>query len=118
MQDPGVTSTRWSMHGWGDTSLLKQDGYAGTIHPRGIQTVQEGKASVAIPARENGRRDLYGVLSGTEAGSLDCWMGNPGIDPRKVRCVLRVVCTDLCLCVCVYWLLVLVCVFVTLIQCQ
>eukprot|EP00983_Pelagomonas_calceolata_P132164 1161840-Pelagomonas_calceolata.AAC.27 len=83
MQDPEVTSKRWFMHGWGDTTLLKQDGFAGTVHPRGVWNGRQGRAPVAVPLRDGGRYDLYGVLSGTEAGGPDGWIGNPWIDPRK-----------------------------------
>mmetsp|Transcript_23271 Transcript_23271/g.64299 ORF Transcript_23271/g.64299 Transcript_23271/m.64299 type:complete len:220 (-) Transcript_23271:1433-2092(-) len=83
IQDPEVTSKRWFMHGWGDTTLLKQDGFAGTVHPRGVWNGRQGRAPVAVPLRDGGRYDLYGVLSGTEAGGPDGWIGNPWIDPRK-----------------------------------
>lgn len=76
------------MHGWGDTSLLKLDGYEGTLHPRGVRSKQEGKAPVPVPLRD-GRYDLYGVLSGTEAGQPDAWIGNPGLNPRMVRLILQ-----------------------------
>ncbi|KAF5834522.1 hypothetical protein DUNSADRAFT_8773 [Dunaliella salina] len=83
IQDPEVTSKRWFMHGWGDTTLLKQDGFAGTVHPRGVWSERRGRAPVAVPPRDGGRYDLYGVLSGTEAGGQDSWIGNPKIDPQK-----------------------------------
>lgn len=79
-----MTARRWYMHGWGDVSLLKQDGFEGVAHPRALNMGRQGRASVALPLRDGGRTDLQGILTGTEAGGQDGWIGNPGINPSKV----------------------------------
>lgn len=82
-QDSQIQSERYSRHGWGDTSLLKVDGYAGVAHPRGELTPEGGKARTQSPRGKDGRNGLFGVLQQTEAGGADSWIGNGLIDPTK-----------------------------------
>jgi hypothetical protein len=65
--DPGVQADRCNRHGWGDTSLIKEDGYAGTLHPRSSNT-PSGKGRTSPPHGMDGRRDLFEVLQQTAAG--------------------------------------------------
>lgn len=54
-QDPQIQSDRYSRHGWGDTSLLKEEGYAGIQHPRGQTQPEGGKARMQSPRGSDGR---------------------------------------------------------------
>eukprot|EP00878_Enallax_costatus_P026513 GHUV01028455.1.p1 GENE.GHUV01028455.1~~GHUV01028455.1.p1 ORF type:complete len:398 (+),score=120.36 GHUV01028455.1:1175-2368(+) len=57
--------------------------HAGVPHPRGTPKAAEGKRPLGEPIAKDGRKGLFGLLQGTEAGGVDCWVGNPLIDPTK-----------------------------------
>lgn len=79
--DGSYQRAQW--HGWGDVSLLKEEGYQGQLHPRGIPKAAEGKKPVQQPLGKDGRKGLFGLLQCTEAGGVDSWIGNMLIDPTK-----------------------------------
>lgn len=78
--DDHVQRDRCFRHGWGDTSLIKEDGYAGVPHPRGNEP-HKGKIMPGSPRGKDGRNGLFGLLQMTEAGGVDSWIGNGLLDP-------------------------------------
>ena len=58
---------------------------AGVPHPRAstARAQLEGKARVDGSPGKGTRQDLLRTLAGGEAGSGDCWIGNPLVDPSK-----------------------------------
>lgn len=66
----------------GSSQCLTPRSLAHTLQSNAIHA--QGKATVAQPERITGRQDLFGVLNGQDAGVQDGWIGNPGVDPRKV----------------------------------
>ncbi|KAG2423409.1 hypothetical protein HXX76_015374 [Chlamydomonas incerta] len=83
--DPATQADRFSRHGWGDVSLLKQEGLGGQPHPRSSEAgpARTGRLRPGSPRGVDGRNGLYGVLQMTEAGGTDSWVGHPQIDPTK-----------------------------------
>ncbi|KAF6255159.1 hypothetical protein COO60DRAFT_1702977 [Scenedesmus sp. NREL 46B-D3] len=79
--DGSFQRAQW--HGWGDVSLLKEEGYQGQVHSRGVLRAVEGKKPVQQPLGKDGRKGLFGLLQRTEAGGVDSWIGNMLIDPTK-----------------------------------
>lgn len=77
--DQKVYQERCARHGWGDTSLLKEEGYQG-LSP---QQQAGSKVRPASPRGPDGRNGLFGVLQMTEQGGKDSWIGHPQIDPSK-----------------------------------
>ncbi|KAI8462441.1 MAG: hypothetical protein J3K34DRAFT_500556 [Monoraphidium minutum] len=75
---------RANRHGWGDVTLLKQDGPPGALY-RSAAPERPGRAAPPPQAGRDGRGSLFGTLSGAEAGSADAWLGNPLVDPAKGR---------------------------------
>lgn len=82
--DDRVQTDRCFRHGWGDTTLLKEDGSAGTLHPRGSEA-HKGKIKPHSPRGRDGRNGLFGVLQMIEQGGVDSWIGNGLIDPSELR---------------------------------
>jgi hypothetical protein len=85
-----VQAERYARHGWGDVSLLKADHGLppGTLHRSGLPVrwpKGTGKAIPTEPSAPDGRNGLFGVLSQTEAGGQDCWVGHVLIKPGTVR---------------------------------
>ncbi|KAL6755056.1 hypothetical protein V8C86DRAFT_2685509 [Haematococcus lacustris] len=80
-QDQQTQSLRWKRHGWGDLSLLREEG---TAPPRGRAS---GKAVQSAPA--GGRKGLTGLLQQTDVSGDDSWVGNPLIKPNKGRRALE-----------------------------
>ncbi|KAJ9528472.1 hypothetical protein QJQ45_020360 [Haematococcus lacustris] len=80
-QDQQTQSLRWKRHGWGDLSLLREEG---TAPPRGRAS---GKAVQSAPA--GGRKGLTGLLQQTDISGDDSWVGNPLIKPNKGRRALE-----------------------------
>ncbi|GFR42717.1 hypothetical protein Agub_g3641 [Astrephomene gubernaculifera] len=80
--DPTITADRYARHGWGDTSLLKEEGYSGSLHARS-STHKRGRRRPTSPHSADGRNGLFGVLQMTEAGCSDGWIGHPLVDPGK-----------------------------------
>ena len=60
--DPKVQSERYGRHGWGDPSLLKQDGYAGVPHARGGDVFEPRASSTVETLRADGRTGLFEIL--------------------------------------------------------
>lgn len=83
MGDRSIQTDRYDRHGWGDTSLLKEEGYSGIDHPHAQQPLRQGKGIPAQLIGLDGRADLFGVLQMTEKGEKDSWIGNKLIDPAK-----------------------------------
>ncbi len=73
--DPGIEADRYDRHGWGDTSLLKEEGYAGIPHAHTKIPERSGKGMPSSPRAPDGRNGLFGVLQQTEAGKKDSWIG-------------------------------------------
>lgn len=67
--NPETQSDKWSRHGWGDVTLLKEEGYAGIPHPRGVE-VHRGKAVPPALIAKDGRADLFGTLQYTEVSAV------------------------------------------------
>ena len=78
-------------HGWGTLNLLQSDGNGGG---GSSATAKKGTGRRLIPGAEPGvaanrpapahltdRKNLFGVLQGSEAGATDGWIGNELIDP-------------------------------------
>ncbi|KXZ51888.1 hypothetical protein GPECTOR_11g322 [Gonium pectorale] len=80
--DPHVTAERYARHGWGETSLLKEEGYSGTLHTRSAEH-RQGRARPPSPRGYEGQRGMFGVIQMTEAGGPDDWIGHPLVDPSK-----------------------------------
>lgn len=51
--------------------------------PHGVPKAAQGKKPVQQPLGKDGRKGLFGLLQGTEAGGADTWIGNMLIDPTK-----------------------------------
>eukprot|EP00798_Chlamydomonas_sp_ICE-L_P016154 gene16154-22314_t len=79
--DAEINRQRYDRHGWGDTTLLKQEGYAGVPHPHEGKPDKPGKACPPQPAGPDGRSNLFGVLQMTEQGAKDGWIGHRNVDP-------------------------------------
>ncbi|GIL63833.1 hypothetical protein Vafri_17825 [Volvox africanus] len=79
--DPTTTADRFARHGWGDISLLKEDGEPGPGRRRTASAHVTGKAPVSPPRAADGRNGLFGVLQMSEAGGADNWIGNPLVHP-------------------------------------
>lgn len=87
--DPDIVADRYDRHGWGDTTLLKEEGYQGVQHPHGCPIHStKGKARPPSPHLDD-RKNLFSVLQGTEAGHPDQWLGHPQIDPTKGKRSVR-----------------------------
>jgi hypothetical protein len=57
-----VVEDKTARHGWGDTSLLKEEGYMGQTHPRGA-AVQAGGGKRTMHADDLEQdRGMFGVL--------------------------------------------------------
>lgn len=80
-ENAAIQAHRYHVHGWNDTSLLKEDQVAGE-HPRSTPHVA-GRKRPDTPASRQGRRNLFGVMQGMEQHSSDAWVGNNLIDPTK-----------------------------------
>ncbi len=80
--DQRVYQERCARHGWGDTSLLKEEGYQG-LNPQQQGVHSASKVRPASPRGPDGRNGLFGVLQMTEQGGKDSWIGHPQIDPTK-----------------------------------
>ncbi|GMH46070.1 hypothetical protein BSKO_14034 [Bryopsis sp. KO-2023] len=80
VENAEVQAERFNRHGWNDTSLLKEDGVFGE-HPR--SSIHTGGRQ--RPASLETRKNLFGVLQGSEEGITDpdAWVGNKLIDPTK-----------------------------------
>ncbi|EFJ53000.1 hypothetical protein VOLCADRAFT_120136 [Volvox carteri f. nagariensis] len=87
--DPTITADRYTRHGWGDTSLLKEEGEPGPARRRTISAHVQGKARPPSPHGADGRTNLTGVLQMTEAGGVDTWIGNPLVHPSAGKRVVR-----------------------------
>mmetsp|Transcript_26064 Transcript_26064/g.56910 ORF Transcript_26064/g.56910 Transcript_26064/m.56910 type:complete len:419 (-) Transcript_26064:740-1996(-) len=81
--DPDVQTDRYNRHGWGDVSLLKEEGYSGVPHRSQRPSGRSGKARPGSPVGPDGRQDLFGTLQYTESGGADAWIGNQLINPLK-----------------------------------
>ena len=81
-QDADVQQERYSRHGWGDTSLLKE---GGTTRRSEQVDKHGGKRQLGSHEGKDGRKGMFGVLHQTEAGGPDCWIGNALIHPEMVR---------------------------------
>ena len=81
-------------HGWGTLDLLQPN--EGGSGKQGAQPQQKGTGRRLIPGAGPGvaanrpapahltdRKNLFGVLQGSEAGATDGWIGNELIDPTK-----------------------------------
>jgi hypothetical protein len=86
-QASSVHEDRCQRHGWGDTSLIKQDGYSGTLHPRREQPIRIGKGQCTERVGADGRKDLFATLQYQEhvAPTPDSWIGNALMDPTKMK---------------------------------
>eukprot|EP00891_Asterochloris_glomerata_P000928 jgi/Astpho2/928/Aster-00766 len=77
---------RYARHGWGDVSLLKPSSTRPTAFDK------PPKQRPASPSHTKDHRNgLFGTIQGYEAGSpsLDAWMGNALVDPKKGKLGLQ-----------------------------
>ncbi|MEW5299122.1 MAG: hypothetical protein WDW36_002167 [Sanguina aurantia] len=82
--DLTVYQQRCIRHGWGDLSLLKEDGME-NAPLRAAGHERPGKGQLSSPRPKDGRNGLFGVLQMSEAGQQDSWIGNPLVNPTKGR---------------------------------
>ncbi|KAG1656324.1 hypothetical protein FOA52_006655 [Chlamydomonas sp. UWO 241] len=78
---------RCQRHGWGDTSLTKQDGYSGVLHPRREQPLRIGKGQAPAMFGADGRSDLFATMQFQShvVPTPDSWIGNALMDPTKMK---------------------------------
>lgn len=77
-------------HGWGKLDLLtgqKEPPREGSVKKSGRRLIPGAGPGVAAnrpaPSHLTDRKNLFGVLQGSEAGATDGWIGNALIDPTK-----------------------------------
>lgn len=80
--NPEMQSDKWSRHGWGDVTLLKEEGYAGIPHPRGMEG-HRGKAVPPALIAKDGRADLFGTLQYTEVSVVQAASEECLVCPKK-----------------------------------